>query len=287
MVRNQGAFRLDNRWPQIGWGAFAVIIVVSSLLGFVVLSRYQQNDETLDFWGAICRGLGIGTSSSAAARAQPPLRTPTDVAWTPATLDRIRAGDVQRGSFVAMNCSACHEVMAANPSRLIPTLDGMEADVIFKQLADYGSGKRAWGVMNAIAKALSPQDRADVAAHYATRKGRLQANSGERMPQGGRGFHQSDVGARLVFAGDPQRGIAPCASCHGPGGYKLGAPALAGQYAAYIERQVAAFAQGIRHNDIYEQMRAIARQLTPDEVRAVAEFYDSQAREPVREAAKH
>src|SRR2546425_1046448 len=83
--------------------------------------------------------------------------------------------------------------------------------------------------------------------------GRLQANSGERIPQGGRGFRQSDVGTRLVFAGDPQRGIAPCSACHGPGGYKIGAPALAGQYAAYIERQLAGFAQGIRHNDIYEQ----------------------------------
>jgi cytochrome c553 len=101
-------------------------------------------------------------------------------------------------------------------------------------------------------------------------------NSGVRVPQGGRGFRQSDTGARLVFAGDPQRGIAPCSSCHGPGGYKIAAPALAGQYAAYIERQLASFAQGIRQNDIYEQMRAIARQLTPDEMRAVAVFYGSQ-----------
>ena len=130
--------------------------------------------------------------------------------------------------------------------------------------------------MNAIAKALSVQDAADVAAYFAERPGRLQANSGERLPQGGRGFRQSDVGARLVFAGDPQRGIAPCSSCHGPGGYKIGAPTLSGQYPAYIERQVAAFAQGIRHNDIYEQMRAIARQLTPQEMQAVAAFYGSQ-----------
>jgi hypothetical protein len=36
---------------------------------------------------------------------------------------------------------------------------------------------------------------------------------------------------------------------------------------------LAGFAQGIRHNDIYEQMRAIARQLTPDEMNAVAVFY--------------
>ena len=187
--------------------------------------------------------------------------------------------DAQHGGFVALNCAACHEGSAANPAHLIPTLDGMEAEVIFKQLADYRSGKRSWGVMNAIAKALSTQDSANVAAYFASRPGQLLPNSGERVPQGGRGFRQSDPGARLVFAGDPQRGIAPCSACHGPGGYKVGAPTLAGQYPAYIERQLASFAQGIRHNDIYEQMRAIARQLTPDEVQAVAVFYGSQGRQ--------
>jgi cytochrome c553 len=279
MVRNQGALRLDNPWPRIGWISFAVIVFTSSLLGFVVLSRYQENSETLDIWGAICRGLGITADTSAAASPQPPLRVPTDLAWTQPTLNQIRAGNAQRGGFVALNCAACHEGSAANPAHLIPTLDGMDAEAVFKQLADYRSGKRAWGVMNAIAKALPIQDSADVAAYFASRTGRLQANSGERIPKGGRGFRQSDVGARLVFAGDPQRGIAPCSACHGPGGYKIGAPALAGQYAAYIERQLAGFAQGIRHNDIYEQMRAIAKQLTPDEMKAVAEFYGAQDRQ--------
>jgi len=54
--------------------------------------------------------------------------------------------------------------------------------VIFKPLADYRSGKRAWGVMNAIASALSVQDSADVAAYFAGRAGELEANSGVRMP---------------------------------------------------------------------------------------------------------
>jgi cytochrome c553 len=45
---------------------------------------------------------------------------------------------------------------------------------------------------------------------------------------------------------------------------------LRGQHAAYIERQVAAFAQGMRRNDINEQMRVIAEELTPGEMHAVA-----------------
>jgi|SRR5690242_11607489 cytochrome c553 len=57
------------------------------------------------------------------------------------------------------------------------------------------------------------------------------------------------------------------------GGYKLGAPALQGQHAAYIERHLASFAQGMRENDIFQQMRVIAKQLTQDEVHALAAFY--------------
>jgi cytochrome c553 len=93
------------------------------------------------------------------------------------------------------------------------------------------------------------------------------------VPESGRSLREADPAHRLVFAGDPQRGIPPCSACHGPGGYKLGAPALQGQRAAYIERQLAAFAQGARENDIFQQMRAIAKQLAQDEMHALAVFY--------------
>jgi cytochrome c553 len=52
---------------------------------------------------------------------------------------------------------------------------------------------------------------------------------------------------------------------------------LQGQHAAYIERQLGEFAQGIRQNDIFEQMRAIAKQLTPEEMHALATFYGKPA----------
>jgi cytochrome c553 len=264
---------LDRPWTQIGWMSFAGIVVVSSLLGFVVLSRYRPNAEPLDVWGAICRGLGISFDAAASGGAQPPLQTPTEIAWTQATIERIRSGNADRGQQIAAACEACHGGSAPNPGHLIPTLDGMNAAALFKQLVDYRSGKRLWSVMNGMANSLSVQDAADVAAYFAARAGRLQPAGDDHAPPGGHGLRQSDPGARLAFAGDPHRGIPPCSACHGPGGYKTGAPPLAGQHAEYIERQLGSFAQGIRHNDIYEQMRAIARQLTPDEMQAVAAFY--------------
>jgi cytochrome c553 len=273
MTRDQSAYRLDNPWPSIGWVSLAVLVGISVVLGFAVLSRYQQNDPPLGLWSAICRGLGITADDVAATEPQPPLRTATQIAWTSGTLREIAAGNAQHGGFIALNCTACHGEGGVSKSGLIPTLAGMEATVIYKQLDDYRSGKRLWGVMGALAKALSARDSADVAAYFASRSGGLPAIGGARIPESGRSLRQSDPAIRLVFAGDPQRGIPPCSACHGPGGYKIGAPALQGQQSAYIERQLAAFTQGMRQNDINEQMRTIAKQLTPEEMLAVAAFY--------------
>jgi cytochrome c553 len=273
MMRDQSAEGLDNPWPSIGWVSLAVLVGISVALGFAVLSRYQQNDPSLGLWSAICRGLGISAVSVAAVELQPPLRTATRIAWSSSTLREIAAGKAQHGGFVALNCTACHGEGGVSKSGLIPTLAGMEAAVIYKQLDDYRSDKRLWGVMGAMAKALSPRDSADVAAYFASRSGGLPATGGARVPESGRSLRQGDPATRLVFAGDPQRGIPPCSACHGPGGYKIGAPALQGQQAAYIERQLAAFTQGTRQNDINEQMRTIAKQLTAEEMHSVAAFY--------------
>ena len=273
MVRRHGTFKLHNPWPLIGWAAIAGMIGISAVLGFLVLSRYQQNDPTLGLWAAICRGLGIIADTAPAAEPKPPLRLPTLVAWSDGTLKQIAAGDARHGAFIALNCAACHGDSGRSSSTLAPTLAGMDAAAMFKQLADYRSGKRLWGVMGAIAMALSAQDSADVAAYFAGLPDGLPALSAARVPEAGRTLRENDPARRLIFAGDPQRGIPPCSACHGPGGFKIGAPALKGQQAAYIERQLAAFAQGIRDNDIYQQMRAIAKQLTPDEMHVIADAY--------------
>ena len=273
MARDEGPIKLDNRWTRIGWWSAMALVGVSVFLGFVVLGRYQQNGPPLDTWSAICRAIGLTADSGPAGEPQPSLRTPTRIAWTSATLARVSSGREQNGAFVALNCGACHGERGVSPTTLIPTLAGMDAAVIYKQLDDYRSSKRLWGVMGAIATALSIQDSADVAAYFASRAEGLASVAGEGAPESGRSLRQSDPTLRLVFAGDPRRGIPPCAACHGPGAHKLGAPALRGQHPEYIERQLAAFAQGIRQNDINEQMRTIATQLTRDEMHAVALYY--------------
>ena len=273
MVRQQNPSNPDKRWNRMAWGWTAMVVIVSFLIGFVVLGRYQQNGPTLGIWASMCRAFGLIADTRPADAPQPPLQTPTRIAWTRDTLARIASGNEQHGAFVALNCSACHGEQGVSPSSFIPMLAGMDSAVIYKQLDDFRSGKRLWCNMGAIASALTEQETADVAAYFAGRRGGLQLVSGEGAPQSGRSLRQRDPCIRLVFAGDPGRGIPPCAACHGPGAQKLGAPSLRGQHAEYIERELAAFAQGMRQNDINEQMRVIAHELTPFEMRAVAAYY--------------
>jgi len=130
--------------------------------------------------------------------------------------------------------------------------------------------------MNAIARVLSPPASADATAYFASRTNGLMPIRGEPL-RSGHTLREKNTAIRLVFAGDPARGIPPCAACHGPSGRVIGAPSLQGQQPAYIERQLAAFAQGFRQNDINEQMRTIAAQLTADEMHVVAEYYGTGA----------
>jgi cytochrome c553 len=270
-----GPTKLTHRWTRIAWGTTAAIVVASFLVGFLVLGRIQQNGPTLGVWAGFCRAMGLTADLGPASAPQPPIRTPTRIAWTQETLARIASGSRQHGAYVALICAGCHGEGGVSPSPLYPTIAGMNSAVIYKQLDDFRTGKRLWSAMSAIATTLSDQDSADVAAYFAQRPGGLKPVVGEGVPASGRSLRQPDFAIRVVFAGDPARGIPPCAACHGPGANKLGAPSLRGQHTEYIERQLAAFAQGMRQNDINEQMRVIAHELKPDEMHLVADYYGS------------
>jgi len=68
-------------------------------------------------------------------------------------------------------------------------------------------------------------------------------------------------------------GVHTCAGCHGTqgeGNATNGTPRIAGQPQAYLERQLAAYADGRRENEV---MTPIARQLAPEQRAAFAAYY--------------
>src|SRR5438132_955063 len=66
-------------------------------------------------------------------------------------------------------CAQCHAFNGvSDASGAFPRLAGQSAYYLAKQLRDLASGERASAIMSPIAKALSPDDIADVAAYFAT-----------------------------------------------------------------------------------------------------------------------
>ena len=80
----------------------------------------------------------------------------------------LAAGDAAAGKTKSAVCAACH---GANGKAVIPTyphLAGQRADYTEVQLKAFRDGTRANPIMAPMAKPLSDQDIADLAAYYAS-----------------------------------------------------------------------------------------------------------------------
>jgi cytochrome c553 len=244
-----------------------VLFLVAGVVGFVWLPSAQPGASALDLWTVICRAIGlpIGNSQASVRGAGQPA---SNVAWTTATRGLLAKGDAARGAAIATPCSNCHGTNGISADAAIPNLAGHSVAAIYKQLEDYRSGKRNPAVMGVFVGPLSKDQMLDLATHFAS----LPKPSANAVSAAG----AADPGARnLVEVGSPLRGIASCAACHGPLGFTPGAPELRGQQRAYLEEQMQAFKAGNRHNDISEQMRSVARELTNEEIAQLAAYYSS------------
>jgi len=267
-----GRFHLHHPMHFVAVAAIVALLVIGFGLGFLLMPRHQGEHDLPTAKEAARHALGFHTHGNSSGSIQSSAKVPTYVAWTETTLQQARSGDPQRGEFIALNCTTCHVEQALTSDSRIPNLGGLDPLVMYKQLDDFRSGTRLSGPMSAIAQSLTPQQYADVAAYFAKQAG-LPENGGERMPRNNSSYRNDDPVQKLIYAGDPKRGIAACASCHGPGGYLIGAPALSNQNALYIEQQLQAFAQGTRVNDMNMPMRSIASLLTPSEMNSLASAY--------------
>jgi cytochrome c553 len=205
--------------------------------------------------------------------AEPPVRIPSNVAWSAETIAMASSGDAFRGSLIGRRCDRCHGREGFSSSPTIPNLASMDRLVIWKQLDDFRSGKRSSPVMQPIANSLSLQDSADVAAYYWMMPIFSDPQDDRAFPQPLSDPRHEAVAGRLIGSGDGSRGLPPCQACHGPIGFVMGAPSLATQNANYLLEQLDGFASGSRANDINMRMRSIAMQLTEDERHALAESY--------------
>ncbi len=185
----------------------------------------------------------------------------------PAYRDPFRA----TGQTIAMSggdggaraaCFTCHGLKGEGDGKDSPRLASLDPGYLHRQIDDYANGRREHPAMRAIALRLSDRDRAKVSAFFAA------------LPVPAAPATVSTAkGEALYRRGDPARGLAPCASCHGTGGEGDAAnPPLAGQPAAYLETQLLAWRTGKRNNDPLGEMRDISRRLSSAEARAVSAY---------------
>lgn len=121
---------------------------------------------------------------------------------------------------------------------------------------------------------------ASVAAFYGSTHAGKAPNDTETTPE------QIAIGATIAAIGDWPRGLPACGQCHGPAGQGVGVsfPAIAGQSAAYISTQLAAWKDGTRSNEPLNLMTGIAAKLDDTEIAAVAAYYASLLPGPVKPA---
>lgn len=255
-------FSLRNRWFTISVGLTLGVAVVSIAIGFVWLPSVQTDSQFAGIWNAICSAAGVPQKWLISTPVASRVKT-SDVVLTPTTLANADALSIGRGATLSLRCTMCHGPQGMSQANS-PNLAGQYASVIYKQLRDFQTGARTNAVMGPMVTALSDQDMRDLAAYYAY------------LPRVVGSHPVSQAVPDVVAVGSPMRNIAPCASCHGAADHKIGAPWLEGEPAVYIRAQLQAFASGDRHNDTSEQMRNVARQMTPAEIEAAAQYYASQ-----------
>jgi cytochrome c553 len=259
-LRINSIFR--DLWARRIIALTAAIFVVTALLGFIALPFLQPDVKFAGLWDAICSAAGVAKKPTSTIPVAPDFKI-SSVIVTPQMLSTADAQSIGRGATLAHQCAICHG--PAGFSRAdAPNLAGQYASVIYKELKDFQSGARSNAIMTPFAAKLTEQDIVDLASYYAYLP---------RLPDD-RSLQEGGV-PQIVSNGAPLRNIPPCGSCHGSIENKIGSPWLYGQPAAYIKRQLQAFALGERHNDISQQMRNIARRLTPHEIDEAARYYSS------------
>jgi len=194
-------------------------------------------------------------------------------------------------AIVTTNCSGCHAIDGNTQLRFFPRLAGLDAVYAQTKMAEFKETPSpsvielySW-MRNAISNKKSTADPTRngliymVGIAHTTKPGdtklAIQWYEKQHPSPGRRGnktlIHQ---GQELFTKGVPDQNILPCMTCHGDNaeGQATG-PRLASQNAEYIQAQMENFRKGDRKHA--PEMSMAARDLTPEQARAIAVFLQS------------
>ena len=189
----------------------------------------------------------------------------------------VTTGFAETGELVALSggdagargaCHTCHGLQGEGDGNLTPRIAGLDSGYFARQLIFFADGQRRDVHMSWIARQLTAEQRIRVAEYYA----RLEAP----VPEARLSVRLDcePAAATLYLRGDPERGIEPCATCHGEDGRGAGRgnPTLVGQPALYLAQQLRAWRSGERYGDPKNVMLIPARALAEHEINPLAEY---------------
>ena len=174
-------------------------------------------------------------------------------------------GNAEAGKTKSAVCAACHNADGNSVNPEWPKLAGQHPNYIIKELNDFKNDKRVNATMSPMAKPLSEQDMADLAAYFSSQAKKL--GEADQTKVG--------LGEQVYKGGNNATGVAACAACHGPTGAGNPAanfPSLNGQHATYVKAQLLNFRSGARANDAGKMMRNVAAKMSDAEIDSVAEY---------------
>lgn len=170
-------------------------------------------------------------------------------------------------------CNSCHgDQGQGNPAAGYPYLAGQSQAYLSKQLHDFASGKRANPIMAPFAKALSETEINALAGYFSGLP--LPATQPVKADK-----KYSGLGQRIAANGKWSQGVPACVQCHGDVGQGVppNFPAISGQAESYLKTQLTDWKNGRRSNDPIGLMTAVVKQLTTDEINAVAAYFASRS----------
>jgi cytochrome c553 len=187
--------------------------------------------------------------------------------------------DINAGRMVAtggtfgemrIDCIRCHGLDGTgDASGAFPRLAGQGAWYLYKTLNDFAQGRRQNEVMTPIARTLTDEQMREVAAYYASLPAKSVPGTSTAGPE------TLQEGGAVAAVGSVADGVPACIGCHGAEGEGQPpiVPALAGQSAPYLEHQLQQWKAGERDGDPLGVMEAIARNMSDDQIHAVAAYY--------------
>ncbi len=201
--------------------------------------------------------------------------------------EAVMNGDIANGKKIftegkgaAVACMTCHGPTGWGMDAMgAPRLANIGYPYVVKQLTDLAEGRRtpsgAGAVMPVFAQALTPQDRRDVAAYVNSLPidGPPELSDLNEIKASGQPVGQRYLGEVLVKYGVLGK-VSACQSCHGYNGRGAAPifPVIGQQKYTYLVNQLHNWREASRTNDPYGMMRAIAKNLTDDDILNAAAF---------------